>query len=182
LTIKRISILLFVLNVSVPGLLFCQAPPAAIVTGSPEVPAYPKIGTYMVLFLPVVSTNNKTTAWNFSGTFSIGLATGVNILYSDQFGFSFDLSPIITTTKGLSKVSNLIFDPGPIFRFKKGYGMITRIAFETAGRFGESTVFYKLFTPSKKTSLVVSAGIPIRFGNNLPASVGASLFFGISFK
>lgn len=156
-----------------PTGVFCQAPPPS---------SYPKIVTYTCFFLPIVSTSSKTTTWNFSNTFSIGFSTGINILYSDRFGFSYDLGPVITTTNGLSKVSNFIFDPGPIFRFKKGYSLITRIAFETAGRFGESTVLSKVFSPGKKNSLFLSLGIPIRFGNNLPASIGATLFFGIGFK
>jgi len=144
--------------------------------------AYPKTVVYSSFFVPIASASSKTTTWNFSNTFSLGFATGINILYSDRFGFSYDVSPVITTTNGNSKVSNFIFDPGPIFRFRKGFLMITRIAFETAGRFGESTVLTKVFTPQKKNSLFVALGIPIRFGNNLPPSIGASIFFGVAFK
>jgi hypothetical protein len=172
--------LVAILMALVPACIFCQSPDTLRVL--PVKPAYPVIVGYTVFFLPVVSTNSKTTTWNFSNTFTIGLATGINILYSDHFGFSFDLTPVITTTNGQSRVSNLIFDPGPIFRLKKGYSITTRMAFETAGRFGESTVFAKVFTPQKKTSLVAALGIPLRFGNNLPASIGASLFFGIAFR
>ena len=144
---------------------------------------YPKLTEYTSFFIPIVSTNTKTTTWNFSNSFAIGCATGINILYSDRFGFSFDLTPVITSSNGgPSKVSNLIFDPGPIFRFKNGLVLITRIAFETAGRYGESTVLSKVFNTKKKTSLFAALGIPLRFGNDLPASIGASLFFGIAFK
>jgi hypothetical protein len=143
---------------------------------------YPKIVTYTSFFLPIVSTNDHATSWNFSTTFSIGFATGINVLYSDRFGFSFDISPVITSSKGTSKVANFIFDPGPIFRFKKGYSLITRMALETAGRYGESTVISKVFTPGKASSLFAALGIPLRFGNNLPASIGATVFFGVAFK
>lgn len=157
--------------------------PAISISQTTGPSAYPKITEYTSLFVPVVSTSTKTTSWNFSNSFAIGCATGINILYSDRFGFSFDLTPVITSSNGgPSKVSNLIFDPGPIFRFNNGLALITRIAFETAGRFGESTVISKVFNPKKKTSLFAALGIPIRFGNNLPASIGASLFFGIAFK
>jgi hypothetical protein len=178
---KGSKILLPALVILVPFSIFgqntdpAQAPPALQV--------YPKTVVYTCLFLPVVAASGKSTTWNTSsGIFSIGLATGINVLFSDRFGFSFDVSPVITTTKGLSKVSNVIIDPGPVFRLKNGYSLITRIAFETAGRFGESTVLAKAFTPSKKNSLFVAVGIPIRFGNNLPATIGASLFFGIAFR
>ena len=148
----------------------------------PSPSAYPKIVTYSCIFLPIVSTSSKTTTWNFTNTFSIGFAAGINILYSDRFGFSYDMGPVITTTGGLSKVTNFIFDPGPIFRFKKGLSLITRIGFETAGRYGFSTVLAKAFTPAKKNSLFVALGVPVRFGNNLPATIGATFFFGIAFK
>jgi hypothetical protein len=143
---------------------------------------YPKIVEYTSFFLPVVSTNSKTTTWNFSNSFTIGFATGINVLYSDTYGFSFDVSPVITAANGNSKVTNFIFDPGPIFRFKKGFSLITRIAFETAGRYGESTVFSKVFYSGQTTSFFTAVGIPIRFGNNLPPSIGATLFFGLAFK
>lgn len=160
--------------------IFCQvAPPTQ--TSAPA-PAYPVIVAYTCVFLPIVSTNSKTTTWNFSNTFSIGIATGINILFSDKMGFSFDLTPVVTTTNGTSKVANLIFDPGAIFRLKKGFALITRLAFETAGRFGESTIIAKSFTPKKRSSLFAALGVPLRFGNNLPASIGASFFFGISFR
>jgi hypothetical protein len=163
-------------------LVVLVAPASIYSQNAPVKPSYPKIEEYTSFFLPIVATTSKTTTWNFSNTFTIGFATGINVLYSDTYGFSFDVSPVITTTKGVSKVTNFIFDPGPIFRFKNGYSMITRIAFETAGRFGESTVFSKVFYSGKTTSFFTAVGIPIRFGNNLPASIGATLFFGLAFK
>jgi hypothetical protein len=78
--------------------------------------------------------------------------------------------------------SAILFDPGPIFRFRKGLSLITRVAFETAGRYGFCTVLAKAFSPAKKNSLFVAVGMPVRFGNNLPASIGATFFFGIAFK
>jgi len=178
---KRIRFFFATFFISIPGIVFCQT--AVPTQGPPAAAPYPKLVVYTCFFVPIVSTNSTTTTWNTSAnTFSIGFATGINILTSDRFGFSFDVSPVVTTTKGLSKVNNFIFDPGPIFRFKKGFAIITRMAFETAGRFGESTVFSKVFTPAKKSSLFLSLGIPIRFGNNLPASIGATIFFGVAFK
>jgi hypothetical protein len=161
------------------AIFFC---PLLTLAQTPSPPVYPKTVVYTSFFVPIVSTSAKTTTWNFSNTFTLGFATGINILYSDRFGFSYDVSPVITTTEGNSRVSNFIFDPGPIFRFKKGFLLITRIAFETAGRFGESTVLTKIFSPQKKNSLFVALGVPLRFGNNLPPSIGASVFFGIAFK
>jgi hypothetical protein len=166
--------LLCLFNILITTSIFCQAPPPQQL--------YPKIVSYTTLFLPIVSTTHTTTTWNFSKTFAIGFATGINILYSDKFGFSFDMGPVITSKAGITKVSNFIFDPGPIIRLKKGYSVILRTAFETAGRFGESTVLAKVFSPAKNVSLITALGVPIRFGNNLPPSIGATLFFGVGFK
>ncbi len=173
--IIRTSLFMLFLIIIMPRSLYCQST-------APGPSSFPKIVTYSCLFLPIVSTSSKTTTWNSSNTFSIGFAAGINILYSDRFGFSYDMGPVITTTAGLSKVSNFIFDPGPIFRFRKGLSLITRVAFETAGRYGFGTVLAKAFSPAKKNSLFVAVGMPVRFGNNLPASIGATFFFGIAFK
>jgi hypothetical protein len=176
---NRVCALGFLISIS--GGIFAQNEAPALTL--PHAPTYPVIATYMCVFAPIVSTTSKTTTWNFANSTSIGLATGINILYSDKFGFSFDLSPVVTSTKGgTSKVNNFIFDPGPIFRLKKGLAIITRIAFETAGRFGESTVISKVFSPTKNISPILALGIPVRFGNGLPASIGATLFLGIGFK
>jgi hypothetical protein len=182
---KNSKLFLPLIILLIPAYSLCQVPvPSQPVPSQPaaSLSAYPVIVAYTCFFLPIVSTSSKTTTWNFSSSFSIGVSTGINMLFSDKFGFSFDLGPLITTTGGTSRVSNFIFDPGPIFRLKKGYAIITRMAFETAGRFGESTVLSKVFSPAKKTSLFASLGIPIRFGNNLPASIGATLFFGVAFR
>jgi hypothetical protein len=176
---NRVFVLGFLISLS--GGIFAQNEmPAPAIT---HPPTYPVIVASMCVFFPIVSTTSKTTTWNFSNATSIGLATGINVLYSDKFGFSFDLAPVVTSTKGgTSKVSNFIFDPGPIFRLKKGLAIITRVAFETAGRFGESTVISKVFSPTKSISPILALGIPVRFGNNLPASIGATIFLGIGFK
>jgi len=89
------------LIIIMPGGLYCQST-------APGPSSFPKIVTYSCFFLPIVSTSSKTTTWNSSNTFSIGFAAGINILYSDRFGFSYDMGPVITTTAGLSKVSNSI--------------------------------------------------------------------------
>jgi len=101
-------------------IIFTPASMLGQTTAPVDLQRYPKMVWYTCLFLPIVSASNKTTTWNFSNTFSLGFATGINILYSDRLGFSFDLSPVITASNGTSKVGNFIFDPGPIFRFKKG--------------------------------------------------------------
>ena len=83
---KRSKLHLIVFLIVFPSVLFSQntnTPPV-----SPQATSYPKIAEYVVVFLPIVSTNSKTTTWNFSNTFNIGIATGINILYSDRFGFS----------------------------------------------------------------------------------------------
>lgn len=143
---KRGKFYLIVFLIIFPSVLFCQntiSPPV-----SSQLSSYPKIVESLVVILSLVSTNSKTPTCNFSNSFNIGHATDINILYNDRFGFSYDLSPVISHSNRIIQVNNIIFDPGAIFRLNKGYSITTRMAFEEAGRDGESTVFAKVFTLS----------------------------------
>jgi hypothetical protein len=68
-----------------------------------------------------------------------------------------------------------------MFRFKHGFTFIGRMAFETNGRFGVTPVFNKVIKKGKDASLFVSLPIPVRFGNDLPGSIGAGLQVGVAF-
>jgi hypothetical protein len=74
-----------------------------------------------------------------------------------------------------------LFHPGAMFRFKHGFTFIGRMAFETNGRFGVTPVFSQVIKKGKDASLFVSVPFPVRFGNDVPASVGTGLQLGISF-
>jgi hypothetical protein len=146
-------------------------------------PTYPKTVGYLSFILPLVTLQNGTTTTNFSNnTTSIGFPVGVNILYSDKFGFSYEFTPTIKASGGTSKMSNLLFDPGTMFRFEHGFTIITRLAFETSGRYGFTPVFNQVYARSKFVNYFVALSLPNRFGNSTAYSIGLNLQIGFTFN
>jgi hypothetical protein len=143
---------------------------------------YPRAVGYLSFIVPVVTIDKDATTWNFNGTTKIGFPVGVNVLYSDRFGFSYEFTPTIIATKTSSKVSNLLFDPGTMFRFDHGFTIITRLAFETAGRYGFTPVFNQVYARTKYVNYFIAGSLPARFGNGLPASIGINVQFGFTFN
>ena len=144
-------------------------------------PAYPKVVGYLSFIVPIVTIAN-TTAYNFQGTTRIGFPVGVNILYSEKFGFSYEFTPYIQAGNGTSKVSYILFDPGTMFRFQRGFTIITRLAFETTGRYGFTPVFNKVYARTKDVNYFVALSTPVRFGNSAPSSIGLNVQFGFTFN
>ena len=143
---------------------------------------YPKVYGYLSFILPIVTVSNTTTT-NFShATGSIGFPVGVNVLYSDRFGFSYEFTPTIKVSGGTSKTSNLLFDPGTMFRFDHGFTLITRLAFETQGRYGFTPVFNQVYARTKDVNYFVALSLPTRFGDSEAASVGLNLQIGFIFN
>ena len=146
---------------------------------------YPKVVGYFSFILPIVKMNKNETTNDFSdfkNGFAIGFPVGVNILYSDKFGFSYEFTPTIKTGNGSAKTSNLLFDPGPMFRFNNGFTFIARLAFETSGRYGVTPVFNQIIKRTKNINYFIAASLPLRFGNSELPSVGGNLQFGIILK
>ncbi len=148
----------------------------------PLQPTYPKVIGYLSLIFPIVAIDKNTTTTNFSNTTRVGFPTGVNVLYSEKFGFSYEITPTITFGNGSSKMSNLLFDPGPMFRFKHGFTIIPRLAFETSGRYGFTPVFNQIIKRTKALNYFIALSAPARFGNSQASSVGANFQFGFIFN
>jgi hypothetical protein len=143
---------------------------------------YPKVVGYVSFILPIVTISNTTT-YNFSkATGSIGFPVGINVLYSDKFGFSYEFTPTIKSSGGTSKTSNLLFDPGTMFRFDHGFTIITRLAFETQGRYGFTPVFNQVYARTKDVNYFVALSLPTRFGDSEAASIGLNLQIGFTFN
>jgi hypothetical protein len=129
----------------------------------------------------------NTTTTEFQNATTVGFPVGINVYFRKSFGFSYEITPSVewqnNTGKGTSsKTSNLLFDPGPIFRFDHGFNFIPRLAFETQGRFGFTPVFNKVYARTKDVDYWFSVSLPVRFGNNEPASLGANLQIGFTFN
>jgi hypothetical protein len=146
-------------------------------------PAYPKVVGYLSFILPLETLQNGSLTPNFDHqTTSIGFPVGVNVFYSEHFGFSYELTPTVKASGGTSKVSNLLIDPGTMFRFDHGFTIISRLAFETEGRYGFTPVFNQIYARTKAVNYFVALSLPNRFGNSQPYSLGLSLQFGFIFN
>ena len=150
-------------------------------------PAYPYVKGYLSFIIPWVTINKNTTTTEFQNNTTIGFPVGLNIYYSKRFGFSYEITPSVMWNQpagktGASKTSNLLFDPGPVFRFPHHFNIIPRLAFETQGRYGFTPVFNKVYCETRAVDYWFSVSFPARFGNNAPASVGANLQIGFTFN
>ncbi len=141
-----------------------------------------KVYGYLSFILPLLTINKNETTPEFKKATTIGFPVGVNVIYSERFGFSYEITPSIIAQNGTSKTSNLLFDPGPMFRFKHGFIIITRLAFETQGRYGFTPVFNEVYLRTKNVNYFVAMSLPARFGNNAPSSLGLNLQLGFIFN
>lgn len=137
--------------------------------------------------MPLVTINKNTTVTEFEYATTVGFPVGINILYSKTFGFSYEITPVVVWQQsddkpGTSKLANLVFNPGPIFRFDHGFNIIARLAFETQGRYGFTPVFNKVYLKTRDVNYWFSVSLPARFGNSQPASIGVNLQIGFTFN
>jgi hypothetical protein len=148
-------------------------------------PTYPKVVGYLSFIIPAVTINKSTTSNDFSGgwsEFAIGFPVGVNVLYSQHFGFSYEITPTVQAGAGTTKTSKILFDPGPMFRFSHGFTIVTRLAFDTQGRYGFTPVFNEVYARTKAVNYFVALSVPARFGNNQLPTVGLNLQIGFIFN
>ena len=146
-----------------------------------QAPAYPKVTGFFGIVHPIGAFYSGSFHSGLSGVRTIGFPFGVNILKSETFGVSFEFVPYIRTENNVSKVNSVLFHPGAVFRFKHGFNLIGRLAFETNGRYGVTPVVNQVIIKGKDASMFVSVPFPIRFGNGLPTSAGAALQVGVTF-
>jgi len=147
--------------------------------------AYPKVVGYMSFILPLETLTLSTGKFtpNFSEhTTTIGFPVGVNVLYSDKFGFSYEFTPNIKASGGSSKMNDILFDPGTMFRFQHGFTLISRLAFDTNGRYGFTPVFNQVYARTKDVNYFVALSLPTRFGNSEAASLGLNMQIGFTFN
>lgn len=154
---------------------------AAFTTSRAQTTEYPKVTGFVAVLQPLTTWTKAGFANNFGNVYVIGFPFGVNILKSDNFGVSFEIVPSIRTEKNISRTNTVLFHPGAMFRFKHGFTFIGRVAFETTGRYGVTPVFNQVIKKGKDASMYVSVPLPVRFGMDLPVSIGAGLQVGVSF-
>jgi hypothetical protein len=146
-----------------------------------EKPAYPKVTGYLSVIHPLFTSYPDEIIPNFRDSYVVGFPSGINILKSDKIGFSFEITPFVRDINGKSKVTTFLFHPGVLFRFKHGFTIAERLAFETSGRYGFTTIFSKIIVKGKNANLFLASPIPVRFGNDTDNSIGMGLQVGVSF-
>lgn len=143
--------------------------------------AYPKITGYFGILHPIVTVSKDQTNVNFRDYYTVGFPTGINIWKNEKIGFSFEIVPNIKSDEQVSKVTNIVFHPGVLVALGSGYTFAGRVAFESGGRYGVTPVFNKTIIKSKNCSYFAAVPLPLRFGNDNPASFTVGFQFGIAF-
>jgi hypothetical protein len=142
---------------------------------------YPKISGYVGIVHPIVTFSKEGTVTNFKDFYIGGLPTGINIWKSAKIGFSAEFVPFIRADKTGSKMNNFLFHPGVLVSLGKGWTFAGRAAFETMGRYGFTPVINKIVKKNKNSGYFVAVPLPVRFGNEHPASFAIGFQFGITF-
>ena len=142
---------------------------------------YPKITGYFGIMHPIVTISNEQTNVNFRDYYAVGFPTGINIWKSSKIGFSFEVVPNIKVQGASDKVTNILFHPGVLVALGKGYTFAGRAAFESSGRYGFTPVLNKTVIKSENCSYFVAVPLPVRFGNDHPATFTVGFQFGIAF-
>jgi hypothetical protein len=142
---------------------------------------YPKITGYFGILHPIVTVSKDETNVNFRDYYAVGFPTGINIWKNEKIGFSFEIVPNIKEDQGTSKVTNILFHPGVLVALGNGYTFAGRAAFESSGRYGVTPVFNKTIIKSNSCSYFVAVPLPLRFGNDHPATFTVGFQFGIAF-
>jgi len=144
-------------------------------------PETPKIKAYFGVLHPIVTISSEKPLVNFSDYYAVGFPTGINLWKTDKIGFSFEFVPMIRTEEGESKMNSLLFHPGILVSLGHGFTFAGRLAFETSGRFGVTPVLNKTILKTDAYGIYVALPLPVRFGNEHPASFSPGFQFGISF-
>lgn len=144
-------------------------------------PAFPRMAGYVGLVHPLVTYSDAGTTKNFENGYTVGMPLGINLWKSSKVGFSLEIVPFIRAENGTSKTSNLLIHPGILYALGNGFTFAGRAAFETGGRYGFTPVLNKVVKKNRNSSYFVAVPLPVRFGNNHPASATVGLQFGIAF-
>ncbi|WP_207420707.1 hypothetical protein [Desertivirga brevis] len=154
--------------------------PAPAATTPPTV-TYPRIAGYVGIIHPLVTVDKSGTHTNFDGFYTVGMPTGINIWKTPKVGFSFEVVPFVRAENGMSKMSNFLFHPGVLAALGKGFTFVGRAAFETGGRYGFTPIINKVVKKNKHSNYFVAIPVPVRLGNDKPASATLAFQFGLGF-
>ncbi|MFD1257480.1 hypothetical protein ACFQ3S_11795 [Mucilaginibacter terrae] len=78
-------------------------------------PTYPKIAAYVGILQPLITFGSYGTHVNFSGSYTVGIPTGINICKRAE--------------NGISKMNNFLFHTGVLIALEHGYTIAGRAPF-----------------------------------------------------
>jgi hypothetical protein len=142
---------------------------------------YPRVAGHVGILHPLVSFSTNGTEFNFENSYRVGFPMAINIWKTDKVGFSMEVIPTIKSENGTSKVYNVTFHPGILYRLSHDLTFVGRAAFETSGRYGVTPIFNQIIKRKKNANVYIAVPFPIRMGNDKSVSFGANLQFGVSF-
>lgn len=145
------------------------------------VQTYPKLASYVGIVHPIVAISKPGITSNFSGSYTGGFVTGINIWKSAKVGFSVEIVPFIHVESQVSKMNNLLFHPGVLLPIGKGFTLVGRAAFETSGRYGFTPVLNKVIKRGATSNFFLAVPAPVRFGNEKPTTFALAFQFGMGF-
>lgn len=140
-----------------------------------------KITGFFGIIHPLVTVSSLETTVNFRDYYTVGFPFGVNFWKTSTTAFSIEIIPFVKAENGSAKMYNVLFHPGLVFDVGNGFRISARAAFETAGRYGFTPIFTKTIYKAKSNSYYIALGIPARFGNDKPGSIGTALQIGTAF-
>lgn len=180
---NKINFTLLVLLLSTAA--YCQSVSSDTVVGnittSTITHTYPEIKGYVGIVVPIYTFSKDGNTLNGEKDFTIGNPWGINIWKSKRFGFSFEFTPLLKINHEDSKVANILFHPGVLYRLGHEYTLIGRVAYETSGRYGFTPIINKVVKRTAHNTFFVAALLPVRFGNSHAPSITAAFQFGIGF-
>lgn len=130
----------------------------------PSTSAYLKVVSYIAVIHPINTFYKNGHTTNFRDSYTVGFPTGIHILKSDRFGYSLEVVTFIKSEDGTSKVNNVLFHPGLLFRFPGNWSLYTRMAFETSGRYGFTPSISKIVYRARHNNFFVTVPVPLCFG------------------
>lgn len=143
--------------------------------------SFPEIKGFVGIVHPIYTWSSEGDFVNFKNYYLFGMPCGINIWKNEKLGFSFEITPSIRSTTAESKVSNILFHPGILYRLGNGYTFAGRAAFDITGRYGVTPILSKILIKKTDWNLFVSILFPIRFGNNQAPTISSGILFGIGF-
>jgi hypothetical protein len=153
----------------------------SIVTKPSHVKSYPEIKGYVGIVHPLYTWSDDGNVSNFKDYYLFGNPWGINIWKSSKFGFTFEFTPFIKTDRKLSKVSNVLFHPGFLYRLGHYFTLIGRVAYETSGRYGFTPILNKVLIRNKQTTVFAALLLPARYGNQHRPAYTVAFQFGVGF-